>query len=125
MTQTAANPTSSAASAGIDRSPATIKLDNMIRQRLRVSDPRNAAAVAEGLRRAFPKDDEALKREASGLPLVLARPTGERPSDDAPSGTEMVQALDDTERDLASLTGDSSSRIYRPSSRAGAKRSAA
>ena len=125
MTQTAANPTSSAASAGIDRSPATIKLDNMIRQLLRVTDPRNAAAVAEGLRRAFPKDDEALKREASGLPIVLARPTGERPSDDAPSGTEMVQALDDTERDLASLTGDSQLKDIQAELEGWAKRSAA
>ena len=107
MTQTAANPSYSAASAGIDRSPAAIKLDNMIRQRLRVSDPQSAAAVAEGLRRVFPKDDEALKREASGLPLVLARPVSEIPAGDAPSSTELIQAVDDTERDLASLTADS------------------
>ena len=57
----------------LDRTPTAVKVDNMIRQKLRIGDPRDPAAIADGLRRMFPKDARAQDLEALGLPTLPQR----------------------------------------------------
>lgn len=90
-----------------DRSPTAITVDNFIRRRLRISDPRNAREVADGLQRLFPADRQALEREASGLPLVRVPMVTAAPAAPSPSSSELEQATDDVERDLKSLITNS------------------
>jgi hypothetical protein len=90
-----------------DRSPTAITVDNLIRRRLRISDPRNAREVADGLKRLFPADRQALEREASGLPLLRTPLVTAAPAAASPSSSELEQALDDVERDLKSLLTNS------------------
>ena len=88
--------------------------DNLIRRRLRVSDPRDPEAVAEGLRQLFPKERALLERESSGLPIIdqpVARP---RPETDGPTSAELQQAHDDIDRDLRSLIGNSQLKDIEP-----------
>ena len=56
-----------------DRTPAAIRADNLIRQRLRIGDPRDPREVAEGLKRLFPKDAGLLAAEAEGFAVVPYR----------------------------------------------------
>jgi hypothetical protein len=91
-----------------DRTPVAIRADNLIRQRLRIGDPRSSLEVAEGLRRIFPKDARALRAEAEGFPVLPIRfaPVVARPPESLATGAELKQAVDDVERDLTALTTD-------------------
>jgi hypothetical protein len=91
-----------------DRTPAAIKADNLIRQRLRIGDPNNPAEVADGLKRLFVNDARASELEALGLPLLPARLSPGRPKtvESQATGAELRQAIDDVERDLRALTAD-------------------
>lgn len=91
-----------------DRTPVAIRADNLIRQRLRIGDPRNPLEVAEGLKRLFPKDAGALLSEADGLAPLPSRlkPSPLRAPESAATGSELTQAIADVERDLAALTAD-------------------
>jgi hypothetical protein len=91
-----------------DRTPVAIKADSLIRQRLRIGDPRNPREIAEGLKRKFPKDARALVAEAEGFPILPSRfaPAPVRPAESLATGSELKQATDDVERDLAALTTD-------------------
>jgi hypothetical protein len=91
-----------------ERTPAAVRADNIIRQRLRISDPGDSRAVAEALLRRFPQEGQALEREASGLPfapsaLLPALPVA---AISTPSGAELDQATGDVERDLQALLTD-------------------
>ncbi|MDJ1156817.1 hypothetical protein QNA08_00975 [Chelatococcus sp. SYSU_G07232] len=91
-----------------DRTPVAVRADNLIRQRLRIGDPRNPQEVAEGLKRLFTQDARKLAAEAEGLPVVPARFVGEaaRSPESQATGAELKQAIDDVERDLGALTAD-------------------
>jgi hypothetical protein len=91
-----------------DRTPAAIKADNLIRQRLGIGDPGDARAVAEGLKRLFPKDARSLAAEAEGFPALPIRlaPVAVRAPESLATGAELKQAVVDYERDLTALTTD-------------------
>jgi hypothetical protein len=91
-----------------------VDADNLIRRRLRISDPYAAKEVAEGLRRLFRSDDELLKREASGLPIVAPPPIRAVAATEGPSSAELEQARDDVERDLKSLISNSQLKDIEP-----------
>lgn len=97
-----------------DRSAIAVTVDNILRRRLRISDPRSSAEVADALRRVYVADNLALEREASGLPFAgtLARPP--RTVDTAPSGSELDQATDDVARDLDALVKNSQLKDIEP-----------
>ena len=88
--------------------------DNLIRRRLRISDPRDPAAIAKGLRELFPKEGELLQREASGLPIVSQPSTSARPAADGPTSAELQQAHHDIDRDLKALIGNSQLKDIEP-----------
>ena len=91
-----------------DRTPQAMALDNLIRRKLRVSDPSNAAEVAAALREHYTADNEALIREAAGLPfLAMTTAPVAAPRPVTASNLEMEQAMSDVERDLAELTTSS------------------
>jgi hypothetical protein len=90
-----------------DRTPEAMALDNLIRRKLRVSDPTSAAEVATALRQQYPADHDALTREAAGLPF-LPMPTAALASPPTTAtGLELQQAQSDVERDLTELTNSS------------------
>ena len=90
------------------RTPAAVKADSLIRQRLRIGDPNDPKAVAEGLSRFFPTEARAQILESEGLPLLPARLTGGAPrvAESQATGAELGQAIADVDRDLAALTSD-------------------
>jgi hypothetical protein len=91
-----------------DRTPTAIRADNLIRQRLRIGDPTKPEDVAEGLKRRFAKEAQALASEALGRPLApvaYGMPVVRAPESLA-TGAEIRQAMDDVERDLAALVRD-------------------
>ncbi|GBC60425.1 hypothetical protein DENIS_1377 [Desulfonema ishimotonii] len=90
-----------------DRSPAATDFDNMVRRKLRVSDPRNHEEVAEALGKLYASERREMAAEASGLPLAcVSSPDGEiRP--ETPCNAELEQATSDVERDLTALVTNS------------------
>jgi hypothetical protein len=91
-----------------DRTPIAIRADNLIRQRLRIGDPNKPEDVAEGLKRRFAKEAQALASETLGRPLApmaYGAPVVRTPESLA-TGSEIRQAMDDVERDLAALVRD-------------------
>ena len=97
-----------------DRTPAAVKVDNLLRRRLRISDPGDPREVAGALKRLFPRESQALEREASGLPLVTAPLLAPRPAEAAASGGELDQAVGDVGRDLDTLIKDSQLKDIEP-----------
>jgi len=91
-----------------DRTPAAIRADNIIRQRLRIGDTGDAREVAAGLRRIFPKEARSLTAETEGFPILPSRfaPAVARAPESVATGAELKQAIDNCERDLAALTTD-------------------
>lgn len=92
-----------AADARRDRTAAAVKVDNLLRRRLRISDPGDPTEVAGALRRLYPADDRALEREASGLPMVLQAPNLRPLPAAGPSSVEVEAAEADVEQDLRFL----------------------
>jgi hypothetical protein len=90
-----------------DRTPEAMALDNLIRRKLRVSDPTSAAEVAAALRQHYTSDNDALIREAAGLPFLALPTTAPAPPPMTASGLELQQAQTDVERDLTELTTNS------------------
>ncbi len=90
-----------------DRTPSAIRVDNLIRQRLRIGDPRDPREVAEGLKRLFPKDAGLLASEAEGFAVVPSRMRAmARVPESMATGAELNQAVADIDRDLVALTTD-------------------
>ncbi|MDF2765025.1 MAG: hypothetical protein K0S81_2019 [Rhodospirillales bacterium] len=90
-----------------DRTPAAIRVDNLIRQLLRIGDPRDPREVAEGLKRLFPKDAGLLASEAEGFAVVPSRMRAmPRAAESMATGAELNQAVADIDRDLVALTTD-------------------
>jgi hypothetical protein len=86
-----------------ERTAMTVALDNLIRRKLRISDPTNADQIANALLSRYPRDKEALEREAAGAPFITF-PTPARPVMPTNGRAEVNQATDDVERDLMSLS---------------------
>ena len=51
------------------RSPIAVKVDNLIRSKLRVSNPNDPAEIADGLKRFYKGAAELTRLEESGLPF--------------------------------------------------------
>jgi hypothetical protein len=86
------------------RSPMAVKVDNLIRSKLRVSNPYDPGEIADGLKRFYKGATELTRLEESGLPFyhvkaveppLLAMP--------GPSRYELDQAKSDVAKDLDSL----------------------
>ena len=92
------------APAAAERSAITVALDNIIRRRLRVSDPMNAHEVAMALQDVYVADREAMKREAEGLPYMTFVPPPAQAPTASSSSAEVQQANNDVERDLMALS---------------------
>lgn len=87
-----------------DRSPATVALDDLVRRRLRVSDPTDPHEIALALERAYPVEKVKLTREAEGMPFATGRvlpPPHLAPV--AGLNEEAELAVDALERDIAAL----------------------
>ncbi len=89
------------------RSATAITVDNLLRRRLRVSDPHSARDIADGLRRTFVTDSQAERRETTGLPTLPMLPMGETPAAAGPLSVEVTQAHGDVDRDLRALIENS------------------
>jgi hypothetical protein len=86
-----------------DRSPTVVALDNLIRRKLRVSDPTDAEEIARALRQYYRDDTQAMEREAAGLPFLLTPLPAAAPAAVTSSQAEVDQAVGDVERDLVTL----------------------
>ena len=89
--------------------PTTVALDNMLRNQLRVSNPRDPRQIAEGLLAFYQDLPQAagIKQEAMGLPF-LQQPTVVPPPPRQPgsSDTEFNIANGDVEKALADLASN-------------------
>lgn len=87
----------------MDRSPNAVALDNLVRRKLRVSDPNDAGQIAEALRKIYVDESHALDQEAAGLPFLPVRQATQSIDSPTSSRAELTQAIDDVNRDLNSL----------------------
>jgi len=88
-----------------------LALDNILRNHLRVNDPRNAKQVADGLLSYYQDSPQAagIRQEVSGLPYLPAAPRGTLPASVAApssSDTEFHIANGDVEKALQDLTSN-------------------
>jgi hypothetical protein len=93
----------------IANSPQRLALDNLLRRELKVSDPNDAKEVAQALLNRY-KDTpkaQAISREALGLPFLTTPTAAPVMQGTSSSDTEMLQAVNDVERDLQELTTNS------------------
>ena len=90
----------------MDRSPNTVALDNLVRRKLRVSDPNDAGQIAEALRKIYADESHALDQEAAGVPFLQPLRAPSIVENDTASRAELTEALDDVNRDLTSLTNN-------------------
>jgi hypothetical protein len=90
----------------MDRSPNAVALDNLVRRKLRVSDPNDAGQVAEALRKIYEDESHALDQEAAGVPFLQPLRSPSIVENDTASRAELTEALDDVNRDLTSLTNN-------------------
>lgn len=91
-----------------NRTPIAIWTDNLIRQKLRIGDPRDPRQIADGLKQLFPADARTFALEEAGLPIL---PAGVgvgpvRAVELQVTSAELKQAIDNVERDLQALTTD-------------------
>jgi hypothetical protein len=85
-------------------SPVAVKADNLIRRFLRVSNPNDPKEIADGLLRLYPGAAQQQQLEEAGLPFYQVQTVEVRGRQDgAPAAVELVQARNDTSRDLDSL----------------------
>jgi hypothetical protein len=91
-----------------NRTPIAIRTDNLIRQKLRIGDPRDPRQIADGLKQLFPADARTFALEEAGLPILpVAVGVGPaRAVESQATSAELSQAIDNVERDLQALTTD-------------------
>ena len=86
------------------RSPIAVKVDNLIRGKLRVSNPYDPGEIADGLKRFYKGAAELTRLEESGLPFYQMRAVEPpRPTAPGPSRYELDQARSDVTTDLSQL----------------------
>ncbi|HEY9645283.1 MAG TPA: hypothetical protein V6C88_02880 [Chroococcidiopsis sp.] len=96
---------------------ARMSLDNLLRRELKVNDPNDPLQVAQALSSRYKDNPKtiAIKREAEGVPFLMASATPIVLSQDAHSSDiELQQAMDDVERDLQELTTNSILKDIKP-----------
>lgn len=91
-----------------DRSPTTVALDNLVRRKLRVSDPNNPTEIATALKSLYSGEKEVLEQEAAGLPYIKVKTIRTESGGATTTRTETTQALQDVDRDLEALVGNAS-----------------
>jgi hypothetical protein len=98
-----------------ERSPTTTTVDNILRRRLRVSDPRNPEEVAKALLGLYDDEARQISRERQGIPFTVQKslqaPDGMRPGALPPT---MRQGLDDLDDALKLLTTSAQLREIQP-----------
>lgn len=97
-----------------ERSPATVDLDNLVRRKLKVSDPTNANEIAKALGKLYKAEKETMDREATGLPYTAVPFLKALPQAPTSSGGELDQAKKDVEHDLKALMTNSLLKDIRP-----------
>lgn len=97
-----------------DRSPSVVELDNLVRRKLRVSDPSDPDEIAKALRTFYTKEGEELALEAEGVPFYKITRLDTDGKSDTPSRAELKQAMDDIELDLNSLVNNSLLKDIKP-----------
>jgi hypothetical protein len=86
------------------RSPIAVKVDNLIRSKLRVSNPYDPSEIADGLKRFYRSAAELTRLEESGLPFYQVRAIEPpQPTVPGPSRYELDQARSDVSTDLSQL----------------------
>ena len=98
---TASNPISKS------RSASTIAVDNFLRKALRVSDPRDPVQIANALLTRYPEEAERDRRERAGLAYSTIPDFAPVATGTGAASTELIQARDDLERDLQTLSTSS------------------
>lgn len=89
-----------------ERTPANMALDNLIRRRLKVSDPASPTEIASALERAYPAEVAKLGREQMGLPFSTV-PFADMASRAPTLRTDADAVRDALERDLRALDASS------------------
>lgn len=86
------------------RSPAAIKMDNLIRSKLRISNPYDVRQVSDGLSRLYVAEATSMQLEETGLPSyrapIVLTP---QPENGGTLPAEIDQARDDVSRDFEAL----------------------
>lgn len=90
----------------MDRSANAVALDNLVRRKLRVSDPNDASQIAEALRKVYEDESHALDQEAAGVPFLPVRQAPPMVEATTATGSELKEAIDDVNRDLSSLSSN-------------------
>jgi hypothetical protein len=87
-----------------------LALDNMLRNHLRVNDPRDARQIADGLLAYYSETPQAagIRQEVLGVPMLPPAMTGARmtPAQPSPSDTEYGIANGDVEKALIDLASN-------------------
>jgi hypothetical protein len=89
------------------RSTRTIAVDNLLRKALRVSDPRDPSQIASALLMRYPQEADRQRREQAGLPYSSIPEQAVGTAISGVASSELIQARDDLERDLLTLTTSS------------------
>ena len=79
------------------------RVDNLIRQKLMISNPSDPLEVARGLERLYSDDAARLESDRSGLPLTLTEIARREAPASGPSTAELEEAKYDLENDLNAL----------------------
>jgi hypothetical protein len=90
----------------MDRSPNAVAMDNLVRRKLRVSDPTDAGQIADALRKIYKDESHALDQEAAGVPFLPVRQAPPTVETSTATGAELTEAINDVNRDLTSLTNN-------------------
>jgi hypothetical protein len=96
-------------SAPLDNSAARMSIDNLLRRELKVGDPGDSQQIAQALLSRYKDNPKAIaiSREAQGVPFLTASATPMvMPQSATSSDAELQQAMDDINRDLQELTGN-------------------
>ena len=100
------NENQNSSSITMDRSPNAVALDNLVRRKLKVNNPNDAGQIAEALRKIYEDESHALDQEAAGVPFLPVRQAPPMVEATTATGSELKEAIDDVNRDLASLTSN-------------------
>ncbi len=87
----------------MDRSPNVVALDNLVRRKLRVSDPSDAGQIADALKKVYSDESHALDQEAAGVPFLQPLQAPPKTEANTASRAELTEAINDVNRDLVSL----------------------
>lgn len=90
----------------MERSPSAMALDNLVRRKLRVSDPADAGQIADALKKIYQDESHALDQEAAGVTFQPARPAPQLTEANTATRSELTEANKDVNRDLTSLTNN-------------------